>query len=179
MHIETLVPPVVDPLLLEEAKDHLRLSSTAEDAATSALIAAATGMVERRFGLALVNRTLKMTLPAPRTAEMRLPVRPLVSLSAVGLIPEPGEETTLAEDSYHFCPGLLPVITFRKPVTTPVVVTAEAGFGESWNSIPADIRQAVLLLIGHLYSHRGDARSGAWQDSGALTLLAPYRSVRL
>jgi len=48
--------------------------------------------------------------------------------------------------------------------------------------VPADIRQALLALVGYWFEHRDAvivAGSGAVVPTGFDRLVAPYRSVRL
>jgi uncharacterized phiE125 gp8 family phage protein len=56
--------------------------------------------------------------------------------------------------------GLLPSL----PTGGRVRLTFEAGFGPVWEDVPADLRQAVMLLAAHFYENRHD---GGAQRAGA------------
>jgi hypothetical protein len=81
MNVTTLAPPAVEPVGLAEMKDFLRISSAGEDDLVGRLIAGARARIEEAVGLALVSRTLRVTLEAWPSAmltrrSMALPVRP-------------------------------------------------------------------------------------------------------
>ena len=56
------------------------------------------------------------------------------------------------------------------------------GFGTEPEDVPADIRQALLLLVGYWFEHRDAvivAGSGAVVPSGFDRMVAGYKRVRL
>ena len=61
-----------------------------------------------------------------------------------------------------------------------IVVVYDAGFGPDASDIPAQIKQAILMLAAWLYEHRGqcDAADGI-QKSGAASILTPWRKPEL
>lgn len=61
-----------------------------------------------------------------------------------------------------------------------LVVVYNAGFGTSDDDVPLAIKQAITMLAGWLYEHRGqcDAADGIVK-SGAATLLTPWRKSEL
>jgi uncharacterized phiE125 gp8 family phage protein len=63
-----------------------------------------------------------------------------------------------------------------------VTVTYVAGYGPAGDDVPAAIRHAMLLLIGHWYEHRESVVVGGNPVQVPLAvqaLLRPYRRVRL
>ncbi|MGB1209276.1 MAG: head-tail connector protein, partial [Paracoccaceae bacterium] len=55
-----------------------------------------------------------------------------------------------------------------------------AGFGPTFGDVPADLRQAVLLLAAHYYEYRDEtALSEGCMPFGVTALLARYRKMRL
>lgn len=64
--------------------------------------------------------------------------------------------------------------------TPALVVTYGAGFGPLPADVPAQIKQAILMLAGWLYEHRGecDAYDGIGK-SGAGSMLIPWRKAEL
>ena len=61
-----------------------------------------------------------------------------------------------------------------------VEIDFTAGFGPVWETVPADLRQAVLLLAAQYYEmrHDGDA-DGAAMPFGVAALIERWRTVRL
>jgi len=80
---------------------------------------------------------------------------------------------------------LLPLNVAGMPVLRErqgIEVDYRAGFGEETSDVPADLRQALLALVGYWFEHRDAvivAGSGAVVPSGFDRVIAPYRSVRL
>ena len=55
-----------------------------------------------------------------------------------------------------------------------------AGYGAAWEEVPADLRQAVLLLAAHYYENRSEAPQVAGSmPFGVLVLIESYRSIRI
>src|SRR5690348_5594094 len=109
MNITTLVAPAAEPLALAEAKDYLRIAYDGEDDLVGGLIAAARARVEALAGIAMISRTLRVTLDRwPKgTLEMRcfrLPVRPADELVAVTVYDSEGDAETVT-DRFTLAPG--------------------------------------------------------------------------
>jgi Protein of unknown function (DUF3168) len=74
MNVTTLVAPSAEPLGLAEAKDYLRIAFDGEDDLVAGLISGARSRIEETARVALITRTLRVTLdrwPA-RTVETRV-----------------------------------------------------------------------------------------------------------
>ena len=72
----------------------------------------------------------------------------------------------------------MPVLRERQGIEIDYV----AGFGTEPEDVPADIRQALLLLVGYWFEHRDAvivAGSGAVVPSGFDRMVAGYKRVRL
>ena len=62
MTITTLVAPAAKPVGLAEAKEYLRIGYDGEDELVTGLIAGARSRIEAAAGLALIARTVRLTL---------------------------------------------------------------------------------------------------------------------
>ena len=121
--------------------------------------------------------------------EIDLPVKPISAIHEVTVkAVAGGDEVIWPAGNYNLKQGLNPVLVRQYGQPWPVVaaaaegikIRATAGFGSSWNDVPASIRQAILLLVAHLYYNRGDEGStNAMKASGAASLLACYKEARL
>ncbi len=88
---------------------------------------------------------------------------PLASVTSVKYPDSAGTQTTLAASEYTVDTAVTPGRLFLKyghywPVTilqphSAVVVRFVAGFGAA-SAVPEDLRQALLLLVGHFYENR-------------------------
>ncbi len=117
-----------------------------------------------------------------------LPVKPLSSIEKIEIKVADGELIEWGNNNYYLKPGLAPSLVRAHGRAWPVPgmgadgikISATAGFGPDWNHVPASIRQALLMLVAHLYYNRGDTAEGSpLKESGADALLAAYRGMRL
>ena len=66
------------------------------------------------------------------------------------------------------------------PPQGSVQVVFEAGLGESWGAVPADLQQAVLMLAAHYYEYRHETRLGdGCMPFGVSSLIERYRPLRI
>lgn len=157
--------PVIEPVTLSEAKLHLRVDTSADDALITALIAAAREMIEERTGLALLTQTrdaLALAFPAERYIELLYP--PVQSVTGVYYTETDGSsEQTLSAAAYTLSVWNAR-ITLKSGYAWPsgemrVRVRYVCGYTAA-ASVPQRLRQAVLLLIGHWYENREATQNG-------------------
>lgn len=164
-HIEVTSPPTAPPITLAEAKAHLRVLHTSEDALIERLIKVAAAHAERVTGRAFITKTVRMTFDAfpAQGGPLRLLKSPLITLSSVVYTPPAGADVTLASDDYQIVPDAVGAMLFPPagshwPATTrarrALVVTYTAGYGDSATDVPEDLRNALLLLVEHYYYNR-------------------------
>ena len=178
-------------LPVTELRAHLRLSSgfsddTTQDGLLEQYLRAAIASVEGRVARALFRRGYVLRLWRWRDGySERLPVAPVVAIDSVTLVSGAAVETLVSPARYRLDgdgarPRLeaagtaLPVI----PTGGRVEIAFTAGFGVDWADIPADLRQAVLLLAAQYYERR-DAAGGEDMSFGIRALLERWRDIRL
>lgn len=122
------------------------------------------------------------------TYHVALPIKPVQSIEQVDITVAGGGSVNWGSDNYYLKPGLSPALVRKNGRAWPVPgsklegikISATAGFGPDWNHVPASIRQALLMLVTHLYYNRGDTAAGSvLQESGAAALLAAFKGMRL
>ncbi len=190
MRVTTLVAPAAEPVGLAEAKEYLRVGFDGEDGLVADLIAAARGRIETLAGLALVERTLRLTLGCwPNSILerrwMRLPVRPAASLVAVRVFDAEGDGEDVT-DRFRIEAGRSSRLIWAEE-TFPwpgrrwdgVEVDYVAGFGASAADVPDGLRLAVKRLTAHAYQTRDAASIGARLPEDVAGLVSPWRRVRL
>lgn len=163
--------PACEPLSLDDVKAHLRLDGHAEDALLQSLILTSRMHIEAALGLALINQGWLLTIDDWKLASsVRLPIRPLRRVDSISIRNGANESSYLTEASYRIEePDALPTIRLSLPdarllkQVPPicVVIAFQAGYGPQPNSVPAPIRQAMLLLTAHWYEHRDPAEIGS------------------
>ena len=180
-----LAGPATEPVTLAEAKAFLRLDDSAEDTLVATLIAAARLHIEATTGRALLSQSWRMVLDGwPQERAVRLPVSPLLSLTTVMAYDEAGgaHAIGLAQFQTEAAPArlLLPATVEGMPVLRQrqgIEIDYTAGYGNGASDVPADLRQALLVLVGSWFEHRDSASEPI--PAGFGRLVAPYRAVRL
>ena len=182
------VPDVALPV--QAMKDHLRLGSGfADDGMQDALIRgyvrAAMAAVEGRIGKALIAREFLLTLMRWRDAEAQpLPVAPVVAVASVTVVDDAGVPVAVPSSRWRLEAdlhrpklvargALLPAV----PVGGRAEVVFQAGFG-AWDAVPADLRQAVMLLGAQYHELRHEG-SVAAMPFGVMALIERWRTVRV
>ena len=171
--LTTLTEPVNEPVTLVEAKAYLRVDNTDEDTLIGTLITAARQWVESYLDRALILRQLVLrfdTFPV----EIELPQPPLSSAGTTTAISltytlETGTTATLSSSEYRIdrtsTPGVL-----RQNYSgswpghlndyNSIAVTYWAGYGSDEGDIPPAIKNAILLMVGHLFETRSAVVTG-------------------
>lgn len=167
--IVVVTAPTVEPVSLTEAKAHLRVNWDDDDTYIESLISVARLKVEEVTWRALVTQTVRMNLDAfPASSVIEVPRPPLQSITSITYKLVDGSEETVSSDDYVVDtdsePGRISLVsgaTWPSDTLYPlagVSITYVAGWEivESVASTPKPIKQAILLMIGHLYENRED-----------------------
>jgi uncharacterized phiE125 gp8 family phage protein len=172
--------------------EHLRLGSGfaddgSEDAVLELYLRAAMAAIEARLGRALLARGFVWTVTHWREdASQGLPVAPVRSVDAITMVDADGAETPVDPGSWSVLrDSQRPRLVGRFGRSLPRIPRAgqaeirfTAGFGESWEDVPADLRQAVFLLAAHFYENRAEGAGGT-MPFGVLVLIEAYRATRI
>ena len=151
--------PSTEPVTLADAKVHLRTvtGDTSEDAAViTPLIQAAREYCENVTGRALAAQTIKAYPDS--WGLWRMPRPPFSTITSIKYYDVDDTEYTLAVTDYQVDAVDGQVSILEEPgvelrVLNPIVVEYAAGY-TTGNTLPAAVRQAMLLLIGHWYTNR-------------------------
>lgn len=181
-----LAGPALEPATLAEAKAFLRVDDGAEDGLIATLITAARLHIESTTGRALIAQSWRVVLDRwPDEGVVRLPVAPLISLTAITAYDAGGNAHPIGLSQFQTeaVPArlLLPQTIEGMPVTRErqgIEIDYVAGYGSVAEAVPVDLRQALLTLVAFWFEHR-DTASEAAMPGGFDRLVAPYRSVRL
>jgi uncharacterized phiE125 gp8 family phage protein len=167
MHNVLVTAPAAEPVTTAEAKAHLRILHSSEDALIDRYVKSARAHVENTISRAIITQTWRLTLPAfPSGREIEIPRPPLVSISSVTYYDTDGASQTLASSEYHVLTGGITGRIERKASVTrwpsterrgdAVAITYVAGYGASGSAVPEDLRNAVLMMAEHFYFNRGE-----------------------
>lgn len=197
--LSLVTAPTAEPVLvsLADAKTHLRVDVTTDDALITALLQAAREAIEQVTGRALLTQRWTLTLDGfPAAGEaLELPKPPLAATPAVVLQyrDTAGVLQTWAASKYLVArpagPTALPAYIHPAPDEAypiaqarpdAVIVDFTCGVASAAD-LPAAYKAAMLLLVGHFYEHREAVGAGALAELplGVLALIAPYELVAL
>ncbi len=183
MPLELVTPPAIEPITLDEAKAHLKVDTTDDDALIGRLITAARARAEWHTGRAFVTQSWILWLDCwPCTGVVEIPLLPLQSVGSVTRYAI--DDTPLVLDASLYQVDTASARVALKPgavtvgrAINAIAVAFTAGYGDGEDDVPALIRQAILDIIADLYANRGD--TGGELPLSALALLAPYRMLKV
>lgn len=199
MTFKVVVPPTTEPITLEEARLHLRVTPNSDsppthpdDSLIQALITASRQWCENYLRRALAPQMVEVILDCFPANEIQLPFSPILDIVSLTYIDPNGDQQTLDPALYVLDneqePGwVLPVINTVWPTTYEVInavrVRYNVGYtipsdSPSIQPFPSTIRSAMLLLIGHWYENREAVIIGTIQSPLSFaveSLLLPYR----
>ncbi len=185
-----LTGPAVEPVSLAEAKAHMRIDHTAEDDTITEMITAARQALEDASDLALITQSWRVSLDNWPDTVVELPRRPAQSVTEVRVTNLNGIDVVLDAGTYE----LKSIGDLARLVKHPsgiwpapgrfgggIEIDYMAGYGNAASNVPKSLRQALLMVIAHVYENRELLSRGGDQPlpSGVDALLAPYRRVRL
>jgi uncharacterized phiE125 gp8 family phage protein len=195
MSLKLVTDAVQEPFTVEEVKHHLRIEVSADDAMVAAYALAARQFVEAQTRRALMQQTWDYSIDYEYPYYggykcIRMPRNPVISVSSFKYIDDNGSEQTLAANQYtvvsreHYSYIVEAYdVTWPTLRTVPNAITIRftAGYVDDTSSPqipnpPHDLKQAVLLLTGHLYENREATTPMNMRDlpMGLQALMSPY-----
>lgn len=174
--------------------DHLRMGTGfaddgSEDAVLELYLRSAMAAIEARLGLALLARPFSWNVTRWReNSSQGLPVGPIQTVDSIAIVSADGTDTAIDPEEWSVLrDARRPRLVGRFGRNLPRIsrgghaeITFTAGYGSTWDSIPADLRQAVLLQAAHYYENRAETvPSGGGMPFGVLVLIESYRSISI
>jgi uncharacterized phiE125 gp8 family phage protein len=156
------VPPTDEPVSLDEAKAQLRVSGTVEDALIGGYIAAARGLVEDITGRSLMPQTWRLDLDGISSRIWLPKAAPVSAVTGITYVDSDGATQTLSTSAYRLQSASEPAfVEWTDAISVPslasrsdaVKVTYTAGYASA-DLVPAQLRQACLLLVAHFFANR-------------------------
>lgn len=177
--------PDIEPLTIDEVKEHLRVDNDDDDTLIESLITTARMMVEEYTALQLLPSTWELYLDSFPN-EILINKTPIQEISSLKYYDSSNVLTTLDANLYDV--DIIGQPARVKSVSTSsfpcsyirlnsVVCNFIAGY-EDAASIPAPLKQAMLMIIGHLFEHREDVAIGVSVNEMPMAskyLMNPYR----
>lgn len=163
--LNRITAPPIEPVTVDEVKEHIRVDHSDDDIYISGLILAAREFVETAIDRTLITTPWMMTFDG-FPPEIVLPKPPVsINVTAVVIAYKDAYQNTVTLPSNEYrvdrdsTPGVIrppygkswpPHLTDQNSVT----VQWYAGYGTSRDDVPQMIRHALLMIVGHFYERR-------------------------
>ena len=186
MNYRLVTGPATEPLTYSEAKAFLRLNDDSEQTFVTTLITIARQIVEGQTWRPLISQTWALQFDA---SELNLFISninkaPIISIDSVTYYDVNNALQTLSPTLYEtdiygnparFRLKSIPSVYDRMGA---LIVNFVCGYTNA-AAVPQAIKQAMLLIIGHLYENRQDVVTGTQVNEIPMAsryLLEPYRN---
>jgi uncharacterized phiE125 gp8 family phage protein len=168
---------------LAEARRQCAISDSTHDDLLVSLIDAATSHAEKYLDAFIADQAVEITF---ESFPEYLHLYPVKSVDSVKYDDADGAEQTLSTDLYEvqldgFRPEIRPKDAWpalSNAKQWPVRIACTVGF----DTVPNPIKQAILVMVQEMYSHRGDSITGTMVSPSSFTarrLLDGYRRMVL
>lgn len=157
--LENISASIDEPVSIDDAKEHLRIDASDEDALIRGYLTAARQVAENYANRVIASQQFRLTLDS-FPLQIHLPKTPVISVDSFTYVDTNGDSQTLSSGSGYFLsnddfdPVLKPPYNSSWPDTESgfekVVITFTAGF----SAVPQNVKSAILLIVGDLYNNR-------------------------
>lgn len=164
MIVDLVTEPASNPVSLSDAKEHLRVDHTDEDEYITRLIDTARRYCEKLVNKAFITQTWDVYFDDFPNTPFEVPLPPLQTVSSIIYTDKDGDNTTITAGTYVVDNKSYPARVnlsygYSWPTDTLQTLNAVrvrfiAGYGDNPNDIPEDYRQAILILVAHLFENR-------------------------
>ena len=154
--------PAVEPISLVEAKLDLKVDHTDENDLIDILRQVSREMVEQRTGRSLITQTRVIKLDYFPGSTITLTHGPVQSVTHIKYYAVDGDPLITVDASDYWvdiASGIARIIVKDSWPSTEdmpgaVIITYVAGYGNAGSDVPAPLREACFMILGHLYENR-------------------------
>jgi len=157
--VTVFTPSATTPVTVDEVKQFIKLDVNTDDTLIEALIIAATDIVEKYTGRALITKTL-LLLGDELEDDLFLPYPPIQSIESFQVTDSTGAVHDVSSDSY-LLDGELGRIRRAPGESYPncraymgVEIKYKAGYGDNPADVPQAIREAIKRIVAKWYEDR-------------------------
>jgi uncharacterized phiE125 gp8 family phage protein len=164
MATKLITAPILEPLTLTQAKEHLRVDYTDDDTYITALITVARRYCENYQNRAYITQTWEVTFDSFPQTPFDVPKPPLQSITSIKYYDTTDTENTYSSSNYYVDTysqrgrvSLNHSITWPGTTLRPingVIVRFIAGYGALATDVPNEVIHAMKILIAEWYENR-------------------------
>ena len=169
--------PGAEPITLAEAKLYLRVDNTEEDTLIAGLISCAREDAEQYLRQSLITQSWKLAFDDDVEDAISFPQGPVQSITSVTLFDKDDNATVFNASGYRLNAAKNNVMFNTSCQASRIEILYTAGYGTMASSVPAPIKQGILLHVAEMYDMRGDTNDTL--PEAAQKLYVPFREVRL
>jgi uncharacterized phiE125 gp8 family phage protein len=174
MKLKRTSSPALEPITLQQAKDHLKVSSTGEDSVITFEITAARRFIEREMGVQMISCGYEGYLDKfPDVDYIEFPIKPMTGvIEVLYFSTNILDSASCIFDEVHNPPRLYLAPGYSWPSTEKRVNAVKITFNAGYNAaadVPETWVEAVKMALTHFHEHRG--------DEGLVTLPKPIRDL--
>lgn len=175
--------PASSAVPLDEVRRHLRVDTDDDDGLIEVYLASAISYLDGAggwLGRALAPQTWREDFDFFSPA-LRLSLAPILSVLSVTYLDSAGSSQTIAPESYVIrngskSPEIVFVSGFVYPSLSDDAPAISVTYSAGYEPVPADLRAAILLMVGDMYEWREAKVTGAVSENSTVSrLLNPYR----
>lgn len=173
----TLITAGSQAVTTADAKAHLAVTHSSDDALIEALVLAAQAHVEQALGAPLSSEVWEQSTDGFPYGAIKLLKQPLTEVASVKYDVD-GVETTLSTDDYRLDLAGRRVWTDEAWPAADDIASVRVQFTAGYIDVPAPLKAAVLLLVGDLYANREAKVDASLANNPTIDrLLWPYRAI--
>ena len=164
MTFKVTVPPLIEPVTVNELKEFARIDSTDEDTTLLGFIKASRHGIEQYLGRSLIRQTITVSLDTWSYSVLKLPRPPLLDVFEVRTIDEDDVPTIYDYSNYYIRTDIEPgQIVIKSNSSFPIndersyggfEVEYWAGYGSSASDVPQMIIEGIKLWATGMYENR-------------------------
>lgn len=168
MTLVRITPPAAAPVSLIEVKEHLAITHDLDDAMLGRILESAIASLDGhggRLGRAMISQAWRFEFAHFPYGAVELPMPPIISIDRVGYVDSAATDQAFDAGSYYALgigstagAKVVPLAGASWPSVPSDAIGAfvefTAGYGAAPEDVPADIRHAIMALVGTAYFAR-------------------------
>lgn len=178
--------PALEPVSVADAKKWLKLETSDDDDVIGALITAARLTIEAQIRRMLITQTWRLIYDCwPNGRLIKIPLAPFQSLTAMRVYDANNTAQNVSASLYYVdATPDAPRVIFGAPPPNPgrhdagIEIDVIVGYGDTPESVPEPLRQAIRMLVTDWYENRGDNDAAAL-PAAVRALIAPFERLKL